>query len=248
MNSIFNLGGNMDIFKLQRPFRNMRWKINAISKDKTKCMIVPYIDSRDVQERLDMVVGPDSWYDVYSEYGNGGITCSLCICVGEDWVCKSDIGAYTIQDKKDGHSNKDVKPDEIKGSASDAFKRAAVKWGIGRYLYSIEGIWLPYDSTVKRPVIDGDILWDIDSYGNDIYIQQYKQQLDAVYKDITKKLQKIRTFKNIDDAIESVFAAVHLYLYADPSSYWKYQNEIITALRAVPDKVTVAPKATPKKK
>ena len=30
----------------------------------------------------------------------------------------------------------------IKGGLSAAFKRAAVKWGIGRYLYEITPVWV----------------------------------------------------------------------------------------------------------
>ena len=36
-----------------------------------------------------------------------------------------------------------------KGGISDAFKRAAVHWGIGRYLYGMEGIWVEVEESGK---------------------------------------------------------------------------------------------------
>ena len=30
-----------------------------------------------------------------------------------------------------------------KGRISDAFKRAAVHWGVGRYLYNLPNVWVP---------------------------------------------------------------------------------------------------------
>ena len=42
--------------------------------------------------------------------------------------------------KYDGAENTDIEP--VKGGLSDSFKRAAVLWGIGRYLYDMESIWV----------------------------------------------------------------------------------------------------------
>lgn len=42
--------------------------------------------------------------------------------------------------KADGAGDSDVEAE--KGAISDALKRAAVKWGIGRYLYDLGNIWV----------------------------------------------------------------------------------------------------------
>ncbi len=47
----------------------------------------------------------------------------------KEWISKSD-----------GAELSNYSP--IKGGLSDAFKRAAVKWGIGRYLYEITPVWV----------------------------------------------------------------------------------------------------------
>jgi hypothetical protein len=56
------------------------------------------------------------------------VICTLSIKVGDAWISKED-----------GGENSDIEP--VKGGLSDAFKRAAVSWGIGRYLYGLDTGW-----------------------------------------------------------------------------------------------------------
>lgn len=84
---------------------------------------VAYIDSRDVQDLFDEVIGPENWQDKYYEV-KGNMFCSIGILCGDTWVWKTDCGTESNVDRQ-------------KGEASDAFKRAAVKWGVGRFLYSL---------------------------------------------------------------------------------------------------------------
>jgi len=81
-----------------------------------------YITARTVMNRLDRVVGPDNWSDDYIDRANGSVRCILSVRINDEWISKSDVGTET-----------DIEGD--KGAYSDAFKRAAVKWGIGRELY-----------------------------------------------------------------------------------------------------------------
>lgn len=88
--------------------------------------MLAYIDARDVMKRLDDIVGVDRWSDKYINV-EGGFVCelSLDLSTGDDdhrWVTKSN-----------GSNNTKVEP--VKGGISSALKRAAVNWGIGRYLY-----------------------------------------------------------------------------------------------------------------
>ena len=53
-----------------------------------------------------------------------------------------------------GVSNTDIEP--VKGGLSNAFKRAASMWGIGRYLYDLKNLWVPlkdgkYIRTISFP-------------------------------------------------------------------------------------------------
>jgi hypothetical protein len=85
-----------------------------------------YVTARTVMNRLDSVIGPENWWDEYTPLQNG-ILCKLTVRLpdGEE-ICKSDAG---------GHAGMSDEGDDEKSGFSDAFKRAAVKFGIGRHLY-----------------------------------------------------------------------------------------------------------------
>lgn len=87
-----------------------------------------YQDARRVQNYLDDTYGPLNWQREYYE-ANSMLFCRIGIKNNEtgEWIWKSDTG-----------SSGGV--EEEKSLASDAFKRAAVSWGIGRELYSVPSI------------------------------------------------------------------------------------------------------------
>jgi hypothetical protein len=116
------------------PSENIEWRIGSTNKDKTKCLPLCYIDARTVMDRLDSVCGPDGWQNNYTTGVNGSIVCNIGIRMPDGaWVWKADgAGATDIEGEK--------------GALSDAFKRAAVRFGIGRYLYDIDAPWVPLDN------------------------------------------------------------------------------------------------------
>ena len=90
-------------------------------------VLLLYKTARTDMELLDAVVGPMSWAVDYREI-KGNLYCGIGITEdGERWVWKWDCG---IESRADGDGN------EKKGEASDAFKRAGFKWGVGRELYT----------------------------------------------------------------------------------------------------------------
>lgn len=91
-----------------------------------------YKTARTDMDLLDEVVGPENWTASYRDV-KGVLFCTVSIRSGEDWVSKEDCG---IESRDDGYGN------EKKGEASDAFKRACVRWGIGRELYSAPFIFM----------------------------------------------------------------------------------------------------------
>lgn len=90
-----------------------------------------YLDARNVMQRLDQVVGPNNWQEKYVEF-NDRIICELSIRLDGEWITKAD-------------GSGDTKIESEKGGISSAFKRAAVKFGIGRYLY-----YLPKNATAQN--------------------------------------------------------------------------------------------------
>lgn len=136
--------------KLKAPM-DYKWRIQSINDYKAIC--VAYVDARDVMDRLDEVFGVGGWSDGYFE-ADGKLFCSIDIY----GVSKTDTG-----------SESNVEAD--KGLVSDAFKRAAVKWGIGRFLYSLGMIELKvkkHTNGKNYPADNfGNILWsseDLNKY------------------------------------------------------------------------------------
>ena len=109
-------------------------RIGNFNKEKTKCTLLLYKTARVDAIILDKVVGPFNWQKKFYEL-KGVIYCSLGInAFYEDfakeplWIFKDDAGAETQVESE-------------KGQASDAFKRAAFAFGLGRELYSAPTIW-----------------------------------------------------------------------------------------------------------
>jgi hypothetical protein len=123
------------------PADALGWKPQMVKNN--RALAICYIDARDVMDRLDEVVGVENWQDEYTLIGDGQVMCKLSVRFGDAWVTKCDVG---------GESEQPDKGDREKAAFSDALKRAAVKFGIGRYLYSMPAQWCDYDP-VKREFV-----------------------------------------------------------------------------------------------
>ena len=121
------------------PADQIHWRVGSTNKDKTQGMALAYLDARNVMNRLDRTVGPHRWEDDYKEVF-GRIVCNLRLNLCGEWVTKSD-----------GAGDTDVEGQ--KGGLSDAFKRAAVKFGVGRYLYGLPATWCPIEARGRSFVI-----------------------------------------------------------------------------------------------
>jgi hypothetical protein len=129
-------GGIMKINDLRAeiPFE---WRIQQSKQN--GCMCVAYITARQAMDALDAICGPENWQDKYYEV-QGKVYCAVGIKAGDQWVWKSDCGTEPPAKGMQQENAVDIKE---KGQASDAFKRACVKWGLGRFLYNLDMIWLP---------------------------------------------------------------------------------------------------------
>ena len=107
-----------------------------MTRDKSKAQALAYLDARDVMDRLDEVCGPENWQTKYDETARGRVLCSIGISIGDEWVWKSDGAGNTAVEGE-------------KGGISDSLKRAAVQWGIGRYLYRMKATWVPCEVNDK---------------------------------------------------------------------------------------------------
>lgn len=183
--------------KKEIPFK---WRVQSYSKQKAQATCVAYIDSRDVQDVLDANC---NWSDRYYEE-NGMLFCEITIYVDGREYKRSDTGSESQAEAQKGHS-------------SDAFKRAAVKFGVGRFLYN-KGLQYIAANEIKKqgnypfPVDNnGKRIWDISKHINSnnpikkpvnqpVNIDRLKVRLEAcktmvqlseTYKSLSKSEQKI---------------------------------------------------------
>ncbi len=138
---------NLKDLKKEIPYK---WKIQSFTQSGDKASCVAYIDARDVMDLLDEVCGPESWQDEYKEV-HGRLVAGVGIKVSkEEWIWKWDTGTPGDYEKE-------------KSEFSDSFKRAAVKWGVGRFLYSMDIQWVSVSN--KKPIDDkGSRIWDLTEY------------------------------------------------------------------------------------
>lgn len=134
----------MELSDLNKPFpaAEIEWRVGSTNGDKTSGLALAYLTARHVMDRLDDVCGSANWQDRYEFHGARTI-CYLSIRINDEWVTKAD-----------GAGDSDVEAE--KGAISDALKRAAVKWGIGRYLYDLGNIWVDVEPAGRSVRIKKD--------------------------------------------------------------------------------------------
>lgn len=135
---------------LAAPFEAAEVKFKPQTVSGNRALAVPFVDARVIQDRLDEVLGVMGWQDSYQCLPDGSVVCRLSIRVGQEWIAKEDVG---------GQSEQPDEGDRRKAAFSDALKRAAVKFGIGRYLYRFKPQWVDYDAQkrqfVRPPALPG---------------------------------------------------------------------------------------------
>lgn len=116
------MDSNDIIKRLKEPLNidDIEFRVQSINNNGNAC-IVSYKNARIDMNRLDEVCGTN-WQNKY-ELIDGNLHCSIGIKIGDEWIWRTDVGVESNTEK-------------VKGEASDAFKRAAVRWGIGRELYN----------------------------------------------------------------------------------------------------------------
>lgn len=109
--------------------------------------VLAYVTNRAIMYRLDDVFSVGGWQSKFNDLPSGGVECGIGAWINEQWVWKWDAA-----DKTDIEA--------VKGGRSSAMKRAAVHWGIARYLYYLEAgfgnivsggqYWQPKGENVKK--------------------------------------------------------------------------------------------------
>lgn len=122
-----------DLKALKAPFNpvDIEWRVQrAMSTQKgNKAVVLAYVTNRAIMNRLDEVFGVGGWKNEYKEWRGNGVLCGISVKIDGEWVTKWD-GA------------EETNIEAVKGGFSGSMKRAAVQWGIGRYLYNLEEVWV----------------------------------------------------------------------------------------------------------
>ena len=168
---------------LKRPFpeNKISWRAGATNAKKnggvaTKCIALAYIDARDVMNRFDEVLGMD-WQCKYS-HAEGKTICDIGIYVEGEWIWRAG-----------GAGDTDMEAE--KGAISDAFKRAAVLFGVGRYLYELPNEWVACDEWKRIEKVPALPVWATpEGYDQGIRHDGYvfgearKRQLEGIAEEV----------------------------------------------------------------
>lgn len=131
----------IDFSKLKVPFpeKDIEWRIQSSGKtgDRHWARVLAYVTNRAIMARLDDVCGPANWKNEFKEWIGKGVLCGISIKVEGEWITKWD-GA------------EETNIDATKGGLSSSMKRAAVQWGIGRYLYDLDAGYAVISNTGKH--------------------------------------------------------------------------------------------------
>lgn len=155
---------------LAAPFQSadIEWRVSATTNDKSRGLAVPYVTNRAIQNRLDDTVGIDGWHNDFVPWkGEKAQLCGISIYLPEqqDWLTKWD-----------GADDSDI--ESVKGGLSDSMKRAAVEWGIGRYLYGMTQVWVGIEQRGKAFVIRDSERPKLDD-AHDKWVQSIQQRKTA---------------------------------------------------------------------
>lgn len=115
---------------------DVEWKVQTVTNGNNglKALLVPYVTSRAIMARLDEVFGL-CWQDEYKVLDIGGKPGMQCTIIITD-----PNSGRVITKRSDAAELTHI--EAIKGGYSDSLKRAAVKFGIGRFLYDLPQQWV----------------------------------------------------------------------------------------------------------
>lgn len=191
----------MDLKKLSEPFPNeaVSWRVQGKPFERNgqwSAMALAYIDARDVMDRLDDVCGPECWQDEYTTNSNGLTICRIGIKINDEWVWKSDGAGETAVEGQ-------------KGGISDALKRAAVHWGIGRYLYRLDSPWVPCEVNTRGQQPKWK-KWSVDPWSRVKNMPYHKAANERAEQALQLAIEAVRGAADIK-SLQQVWSANHEY-------------------------------------
>lgn len=112
------------------PSKDVSFRIQSAPKEgQTRALVVAYVDARAVGERLDEICGKDGWSFDWQPVLTGNVGGKPAVLAAKGILTIGGVSKADVGDAGD--------TEPTKASVSDSLKRAAVLWGIGRYLYDM---------------------------------------------------------------------------------------------------------------
>lgn len=123
-----------DIEILKKPFddKTVGVKIQSFNKAKDKALLILYLQHTDVQDRLDAV--DPAWSNGVTDEARHGETFVVRMKLTVKGTTRENVG----------------EGETPKAAHSDALKRCAMLFGVGRYLYDSEHKWVPYNEQTDK--------------------------------------------------------------------------------------------------
>ena len=153
---------NKLIPELEVPFSpdQVQWRVTNTTNDKKRGQVVPYADPRAYTDRLNALFSPQGWTREYKVETMSNIT---RVKKGESIVSGRVLVTCTVTILGIGsHSGTGEEwADDDNGMTSadaQAFKRACSCFGLGRYFYDIQAVWVDLDQNrqpVRTPALSG---------------------------------------------------------------------------------------------
>jgi hypothetical protein len=123
---------DLKILKGAFPKEKLGVKVQSFSKDRTRAMLVLYLQHTDVQDRLEQV-DPAWSSEVILENQ-----------IGNAYYVRLRLTVKHVSRENVGEGG------DPKAAYSDALKRSAMLFGVGRYLYESQVVWTEYNEDRDR--------------------------------------------------------------------------------------------------
>lgn len=139
-----------------------KWRIQQHFKEKRKAICTAYIDAPTCMDIFDDAIGSENWTHRYEqETITGNFYCHIGVKVDGEYIWKYGLGIAA--------DNSFLSAGNLeKSKHSNAFKKAAEMWGVGRFTKSIKPVWVDTDGQEKNPkaMNNGNIVWDLTEFIN----------------------------------------------------------------------------------
>src|SRR5579872_1814282 len=138
---------------LEVPFdpSQIEWRVmNTTKNQPLRGQVVPYADQRAYTDRLNALFTPAGWTRRYTIHASSNFERSQDKKIVAKVLVSCELAIFGLGSHSATGEEFADDPNALTAAEAQAFKRAAVCFGLGRYLYYFTGTWVDLDEH-KRP-------------------------------------------------------------------------------------------------